>query len=294
MSVDAPPIVGGSTTLRRPGRTPLIAKFMNPSNGPFSLRVARASWDAMTSRLVESGSSVVVLDVLHPQVHTSTGRPPRLPEEVTLLPVDITGASEWTVLRLVRPTVIVHLAAETGTGQSLVEASQHGRVNVLGTTEMLDALLRAQVIPEHIVLSSSRAVYGEGEWITRSGVTFSPGRRTHAAFLAGQWNPVGPDGEVATPRPSVAGRTSPHPTSIYGATKLTQELVLSASSRQRVPRSQRCGSRMSTGLDNLLRTRTPVSSRFSLRWLSGVMSWLYTKTAEFLGTSSTSRTWSIR
>ena len=138
---------------------------------------------------------------------------------------------------------------------------------------MLDALLRAQVIPEHIVLSSSRAVYGEGEWITRSGVTFSPGPRTHAAFLAGQWNPVGPDGEVATPRPSVAGRTSPHPTSIYGATKLTQELVLSAWSAA-------TGAPLSTlrfqnvyGPGQSLRTRTPASSRFSLRWLSGVMSW---------------------
>lgn len=183
----------------------------------------------LASKLVESGARVVVVDVLHPQVHASSGRPPRLNDEVELLPVDVTATSEWdAVLKLVRPSHVVHLAAETGTGQSLLEASRHGRVNVVGTTEMLDALMRAGIVPDHIVLSSSRAVYGEGEWVTPGGAAFYPGPRTHAALEGAQWDPIGPDGEVASPRPSAAHRTSPHPTSIYGATKLAQEHILSA------------------------------------------------------------------
>ena len=47
------------------------------------------------------------------------------------------------VLADVRPDVVVHLAAETGTGQSLTEATRHGMVNVVGTTQMLDALSAA-------------------------------------------------------------------------------------------------------------------------------------------------------
>lgn len=175
----------------------------------------------LASKLVESGVRVVVIDVLHPQVHASTGRPLRLNDEVELFPVDVTATSEWdAVLKLVRPSHVVHLAAETGTGQSLLEASRHGRVNVVGTTEMLDALMRAGIVPDHIVLSSSRAVYGEGEWVTQGGTAFYPGPRTHAALEGAQWDPIGPDGGVASPRPSVAHRTSPHPTSIYGATEI--------------------------------------------------------------------------
>jgi dTDP-L-rhamnose 4-epimerase len=184
---------------------------------------------ALTSRLVELGLRVVVIDVLHPQVHASPGRPLRLSDEVALLPIDVTATSEWdAVLKLVRPSQIVHLAAETGTGQSLSQASRHARVNVVGTTEMLDALMRASVVPEQIVLSSSRAVYGEGEWVTEAGTGFYPGPRTHSALQAAQWDPIGPDGGIASPLPSVADRTSTHPTSIYGATKLAQEHILSA------------------------------------------------------------------
>ena len=71
--------------------------------------------------------------------------------------------SDWDALLAdVRPTVVVHLAAETGTAQSLTEATRHALVNVVGTTEMLDALVRHDSLPEKVVLTSSRAVYGEG------------------------------------------------------------------------------------------------------------------------------------
>jgi dTDP-L-rhamnose 4-epimerase len=184
---------------------------------------------ALASRLVDRGDRVVAVDVLHPQVHTSPGRPDRLRDEVELLPVDVTSTQEWdAVLKLVRPDQIVHLAAETGTGQSLTEASRHGRVNVVGTTEMLDALTRSAWAPEHIVLSSSRAVYGEGEWQAGDGTTFYPAPRTHAALELARWDPVGPDDSAGTALPSRADRTVPRPTSVYGATKLAQEHVLGA------------------------------------------------------------------
>ena len=167
------------------------------------------------------------MDALHPQVH-AFGRPADLPDSVTLLTGDVTHAPDWeAVLRLVRPQQVVHLAAETGTGQSLSEATRHGSVNVVGTTQLLDALTRAELVPTQLVLASSRAVYGEGAW--RSGEhTFYPGPRTHAQLVAGLWDPKGPDGGVATPLPSSSGRTEPRPTNIYAATKLAQEHMLLA------------------------------------------------------------------
>jgi dTDP-L-rhamnose 4-epimerase len=168
-----------------------------------------------------------VMDVLHPQVH---GDHPviDLPASVRLFTGDVTHAPDCdAVLRLFQPSQIVHLAAETGTAQSLSEATRHGSVNVVGTTQLLDALSRAALVPDQLVLASSRAVYGEGAWQSGSEL-FYPPPRSHAQLLAGIWDPQGTPGETVVPLPSCAGRTEPRPTNIYAATKLAQEHILAA------------------------------------------------------------------
>lgn len=183
---------------------------------------------ALVERLIHDGHEVAVMDVLHPQVHAASGRPAALPDGVPLFPGDVVHGPDWdAVLRLFRPKQIVHLAAETGTGQSLFEATRHGSVNVVGTTQLLDALTRADLVPDQFVLASSRAVYGEGAWRS-GGCTFYPGPRTRAQLAAGQWDPVGPDGKPAEPVPSAAGHTETRPTNVYAATKLAQEHLLLA------------------------------------------------------------------
>ncbi len=182
---------------------------------------------ALARRLVAAGHDVAVVDILHPQVHAA-GAAIDLPPSVRLFTGDITHAPDCdAVLRLFRPSQIVHLAAETGTAQSLSEATRHGSVNVVGTTQLLDALSRSGQVPEQFVLASSRAVYGEGSWQYGSEV-FYPPPRSHAQLVAGRWDPQGPAGEAATPLPSRAGRTEPRPTNIYAATKLAQEHILAA------------------------------------------------------------------
>jgi dTDP-L-rhamnose 4-epimerase len=183
---------------------------------------------ALTRHLLAEGCSVAVLDNLHPQVHGRDGRPAGLPMDAQLITGDVAHAPDWdAALKLVRPEVVVHLAAETGTGQSLTHATRHGQVNVVGTTTMLDAFTRHESPPEHIVLASSRAVYGEGAWES-DGVVFYPRPRTHADLVSGRWDPVGAGGRPAHHLPSRAGSTQPHPTSVYAATKLAQEHIISA------------------------------------------------------------------
>lgn len=182
---------------------------------------------ALARRLVEAGHDVAVMDVLHPQVHRS-GCVIELPPAVRLFTGDVTHAPDWdAVLRLFEPAQIVHLAAETGTAQSLSEATRHGSVNVVGTTQLVDALSRAGYVPEHLVLASSRAVYGEGAWDSGAGIVYPP-PRTHAQLAAGKWDPSGPDGVALLPLASAAGRTEPRPTNIYASTKLAQEHILAA------------------------------------------------------------------
>ena len=182
---------------------------------------------ALARRLVNAGYDVAVMDVLHPQVH-SGHTPLELPPSVRLFTGDVTHAPDCdAVLRLFRPSQIVHLAAETGTAQSLSESTRHGSVNVVGTTQLLDALSRSALVPDQLVLASSRAVYGEGAWQYGSQI-FYPQPRSHAQLLAGIWDPHGPIDEPAVPLPSCAGRTEPRPTNIYAATKLAQEHILAA------------------------------------------------------------------
>ncbi|OBH00027.1 NAD(P)-dependent oxidoreductase [Mycobacterium sp. E3247] len=182
---------------------------------------------ALSHRLVGDGYDVAVMDVLHPQVHGGD-RPLDLPSSVRLFTGDVTHAPDWdAVLRLCRPSQVVHLAAETGTAQSLSQATRHGSVNVVGTTQLLDALSRAGIVPDQLVLASSRAVYGEGAW-QAGGQVFYPPPRSHAQLVAGQWDPPGPGGAPAVPLPSCASGTEPRPTNVYAATKLAQEHLLAA------------------------------------------------------------------
>ena len=175
--------------------------------------------------LADEAERWVALDNLHPQVHPGSRPPADLPGSVELHVGDVTRAEDLdAVVADLRPDIVVHLAAETGTAQSLSESTRHGMVNVVGTTQLLDALTRAGHVPGHVVLTSSRAVYGEGVWRNVDGSTFQPGLRTHAQLEAGRWDHG--DGAAHVPN-SVAG-THPHPVNVYGATKLAQEQILAA------------------------------------------------------------------
>jgi dTDP-L-rhamnose 4-epimerase len=182
---------------------------------------------ALSKKLEDFGLDIVAVDNLHPQVHTQPGRPARLPNFVHLEVADIRDRPFWDdFLTRWRPRILVHFAAETGTGQSLTESARHAGVNVLGTTELLDAMTVAGVKPDHILLSSSRAVYGEGAW-TASGETFYPGARPHASLASGVWG-FSREGVEAEPLSHRAASVFPMPTSVYGATKLAQEHILAA------------------------------------------------------------------
>jgi dTDP-L-rhamnose 4-epimerase len=121
---------------------------------------------------------------------------------------------------------VLHLAAETGTAQSLTESTRHALTNVVGTTTMLDAFVRNDAMPQHIVLTSSRAVYGEGAWRGADGVVFNPPPRSHAQLDRAEWDHRDSRGDAAQALPMDAATTQPSPSSIYGSTKLAQELVL--------------------------------------------------------------------
>jgi dTDP-L-rhamnose 4-epimerase len=179
---------------------------------------------AISKELCDQFDEVVVVDLLHEQVHPTRTRPKALDERARLVVADVCDSAAWArLLADFTPSLVIHLAAETGTGQSLTEATRHAQVNVTGTAVMLDALSKCATKPSRIVLTSSRAVYGEGPWVTDAGQVVYPGQRSVEQLQRHEWDFPG-----AKPRPASAATSRPMPVSVYGATKLAQEHVLGA------------------------------------------------------------------
>lgn len=174
------------------------------------------------SSLLGDSDEVLAFDNLHPQIHANGARPEALDPHVGLFVGDIRSDADWDkVLSEFKPDTVIHLAAETGTGQSLNESTRHASVNVVGTTQMLDAFRRNGSMPSRIVLTSSRAVYGEGAWAGSSGVLSYPGQRSVEQLEAGEWDFPGLE-----PVAMNADIVQPWPVSVYAATKLTQEHLI--------------------------------------------------------------------
>lgn len=174
--------------------------------------------------LLERFSRVIIIDIMHPQVHQSSMPPSLYREQIEFIHADIADPETWNnLLTHTHPALIVHLAAETGTGQSLTESFRHTHNNVSGTAVMLDAFVRHNVIPKRILLASSRAVYGEGAWRKNDGTIYYPGQRTRAQLARADW-----DFPDSISLQSKASETIASPISVYGATKLAQENLLSS------------------------------------------------------------------
>jgi dTDP-L-rhamnose 4-epimerase len=180
---------------------------------------------AISSGLAERYERVIAIDVLHPQIHPERRRPEALDANVQLVIGDIVDPAIWrALLEDVNPNIVVHLAAETGTGQSLTESTRHAYANVSGTAAMLDALAQAGRVPDQFLLAGSRAVYGEGAWRPVDGGPLTyPGQRSREQLASRTWDFPGLQVTAAA-----AATTEPHPVSVYGATKLAQEHILSA------------------------------------------------------------------
>lgn len=119
----------------------------------------------LTQRLLSKNHNVTILDNMNPQVHgnnyvtdsVSFQLLKKLKQDVQI--VDLNNAI--SVLKK-RYDIIYHLAAETGTNQSMYEISRYNKTNIDATIFLLNFYLQnVKYAPDKIILTSSRAVYGE-------------------------------------------------------------------------------------------------------------------------------------
>jgi dTDP-L-rhamnose 4-epimerase len=181
---------------------------------------------ALARTLVRRGMTVRLMDNLSPQIHGAVPRPElgelHANDHVEVVLGDVCDRRDW-VSALRDVVSVVHLAAETGTGQSMYRIGDYTSTNVLGTALLLDILANHSHEVTKLMLASTRAVYGEGAYqCARCGLVY-PAMRSPSGLQAGHWEPLCPCccGSIhALPTPEIA-RTGP--ASVYAATKLAQE-----------------------------------------------------------------------
>ena len=182
--------------------------------------------------LIKRGHQVTVLDNLSEQIHGKN------PEETSSLYLSIkdkvhfikgTVACRETLQKAIADnTVIVHLAAETGTGQSMYEIQHYTDVNIGATALLLDILTNEKHSIKKVVVASSRAIYGEGKYYNKTKNTFVyPLQRTDEDMQKGDFEVKDPQNHsdvlelVATTEDAII-----RPTSVYGITKQVQEQLV--------------------------------------------------------------------
>lgn len=178
-------------------------------------------------RLQADGHAVRVLDSLSPQIH---GPDPQVPDwlrdgSVSFVRGSVTARGDWEVA-LDEVEAVVHLAAETGTGQSMYEVARYNEVNSQGTALLFDILAHdAKRTVRRVVLASSRSIYGEGRYgCPACGLEpVYPPARDHAQLKAHKWDPSCPRcGATLVAQPTREDDAAT-PASIYAATKYAQE-----------------------------------------------------------------------
>ena len=186
---------------------------------------------SLALELKARGHKVVVLDKLVPQIHGDDVEVSplyqRIRGKVAFHRGDVTCRED---LLKVLPGIdtVVHLAAETGTGQSMYAIRHYAEVNVGGTALLLDLIANEGFPVRRLVVASSRAVYGEGKYRCKNHGVHFPKARIDEAMAAGQFeHPCPVCGQLMRAVPTDES-SALNPSSVYGVTKLTQEqLVLS-------------------------------------------------------------------
>lgn len=179
-------------------------------------------------RLIDLGHEVTALDNLSPQIH---GNEPELgsplfisiKDKVNFIHGTVTSEEDWKKA-LDEQDVVVHLAAETGTGQSMYEIKKYIDVNIAGTAILLDILTNQKHNVKKVVVASSRSIYGEGKYQLKDGSIVYPGQRSAADMDQGDFE-VKYAGENVLLMPTDED-SKIHPSSVYGITKQNQEQMI--------------------------------------------------------------------
>lgn len=177
-------------------------------------------------KLIEKGYEVTVLDNLLEQIH---GTDPdktsplycSIKDKVRFIKADVCDkvALEQGLLDA---DYVIHLAAETGTGQSMYEIKRYIDVNIGGTALLLDILTNSKNHVKRVVVAESRAIYGEGKYHCEKCGDVSPTERKDEDMAKGDFECHCPKCGGKVSLVATTEDSAIHPSSVYGIGKQVQ------------------------------------------------------------------------
>lgn len=181
-------------------------------------------------KLIDKGYNITVLDSLSKQIH---GECPEktsplyisIKDKVRFIRGTVTSREDWATA-LEGQDAVIHLAAETGTGQSMYEIEKYVETNIGGTALLLDILTNLKHSVKRVLVAESRAIYGEGRYYCKKCGEVYPTDRKDEDMAKGNFECKCPKcgGEVElmpTTEDSMV-----HPSSVYGVGKQVQGQIV--------------------------------------------------------------------
>ena len=183
----------------------------------------------LARKLVGKGYDITIMDILSPQIHGNNVEESSLYRSVKdcckIVRGDVRKLECWEQV-LGGIDIIVHLAADTGTGQSMYQIAKYTDSNISGTAILLDILTNEKHSVQKLIVASSRAIYGEGKYCCLEHGIFYPDLRSDANMHNGIFNPLCPICTMPQ-KPMATDETSRIcPSSVYGITKQVQEQLV--------------------------------------------------------------------
>jgi len=173
----------------------------------------------LADRFLREGFSVRIMDNLHPRVHPR-GLPAYVPSQAEFIRGDVTSYADWE-RALSGVDIVSHQAAYQDYAP---DYSEFDRVNVTGTALLFEVIAAKKLRVRKIVVASSQAVYGEGQYKCAVHGLVLPSSRNIESLERGLWEVSCPKcGRLLTP--AMLEEDYPSPLSPYGISKYAQEIT---------------------------------------------------------------------
>jgi dTDP-L-rhamnose 4-epimerase len=148
----------------------------------------------LVDRFLQDGFQVRVLDSLEPRVHPG-GYPAWMPPDVEFIHADVTDPHAL-LAALQGVDVVSHQAAYQ---DYMLDFSRFMNVNAVGTALLFELIVQHRLPVKKIVIASSQAVYGEGQFRCAIHGFFQPPSRSNQQLRRAGWEVCCPVcGEQAT------------------------------------------------------------------------------------------------
>lgn len=171
----------------------------------------------IVDRLLREGFQVRILDNLDPKIHPH-GRPSYISDEVDFIQGDVTDP-EAIEFCLHKVEFVFHQAAYQ---DYMPDFSRFLQVNAVSTALLFETIVRLHLPVKKVIVASSQAVYGEGQYECPGHGFFLPVPRSQQQLAESSWEVCCPQcGQSAKSLMLRESNTNPY--NQYAVSKLAQE-----------------------------------------------------------------------